>query len=849
MLEAARASRTAGVDVVAGYVETHGRAETDARLEGLPLLPRRSVEYKGARLSEFDLDGALARRPGLLLVDELAHTNAPGSRHAKRWQDVLELVESGIDVYSTLNVQHLESLNDVVAQITGVIVRETLPDSVLEQADEIELVDLPAPELLKRLEEGKIYIPEQAGRAARGFFRPGNLIALRELALRRTADRVDAQMRDYRRDHSIGKTWHVAERLLVCVGRSPFSAQLVRATARLAARLEAEWIAAYVEIPGSAADARVLSTLRLAEELGGKTVTLSGSPPSEALIRYARSNNVSKIVTGKPRVALWRRLWRGSLVDDLLRDSGDIEIVAMQGGGEAKEDGRPAKPDPPLPLRDYLYAGAVVAVCTAVSLLFRDSLGLANLVMFYLLGEVAVAMRSSRRIAFFASVLSVLAFDFFCVPPYLTLAVSDYQYLITFAVMLTVALVISSLTVRMRAQAARAVDREARTQALYAFTRELAGEPKVFEVARRAAELTSEAFGSPVMILLPEDGRITFRRRTSDRPIAPVAEEGIAQWAFDHDQKAGQGTATLAAATALYLPMKFSGPAMGVMAIVPSTPELTSSPEQINQLEIFASQAALALERTSSAAAVRDAELRVRTEEMRSALLSTVSHDLRTPLASITGAATSLLDHGGQLPDTARRELLESIADEAERLGRLLNNLLEMTRLEAGTVELRRDWHSIEEIAGATLRRLARPLAGHTVSTSLPEDLPLVKVDDVLIEQLMANLLENAAKYAPPGTSIEIAAEAAPGGEAVVLEVRDRGPGFDERDVSRLFEKFYRGKTGSGAGGGARGVGLGLAIAQAIVHAHGGAIEAMNRPGGGAVIRVSLPAAAERPAA
>ena len=767
MLEAARARQAAGIDVVAGYVETHGRADTEAKTAGLNQLPRRMISYKGAALPEFDLDAALARRPGLLLVDELAHTNAPGSRHAKRWQDVLELVESGIDVYSTLNVQHLESLNDVVAQVTGIVVRETVPDSVLDEADEIELVDLPAPELLKRLAEGKVYLPEQAGRAAHSFFRPGNLIALREMALRRTADRVDAQMRDYRRDHSISANWPVTERLMVCVGRSPFSGQLVRATARLAARLEAGWIAAYVEQPGAAADlepvrARVLETLRLAEQLGAKTVTLSGSRAADALLRYARSNNVSKIVVGKPGEPLWRRLVRGSLVDELLGDSGDIEIYAIHGGAAGEDATAPSasSPHPPTPTRAYWLAIAVVALCTALCLPLRPWLEPTNLVMVYLLGVVAVASRSTRRIAFLTSVLSVAAFDYFCVPPYFTLVVADYQYLVTFAVMLTVALIVSSLTVRIRDQAARAVDREARTQALYGFTRELAAQPRVFDVASRAAELTSEAFRCPAMILLPEARRITFRRRTSTQPIAPLTEEGIAQWAFDHDQKAGHGTGTLSSATALYLPLKFSGPVVGVLALVPSSPELTSSPEQVNHLEIFAAQAALAMERTAQAAAVREAELRMRTEEMRSSLLSAVSHDLRTPLASITGAATSLLDQGDRLLPDTRRELLESIADEAERLGRLVNNLLEMTRLESGAIELRRDWHSIEEIAGATLRRLAKPLAHHFVKTSLPATLPLVLVDDVLIEQLMTNLLENAAKYTPPGSEIEIAAEA-----------------------------------------------------------------------------------------
>ncbi len=843
MLLAARAHQQAGTGVLVGYVETHGRKETEAVLEGLPVLPRRIVAYKGANLPEFDLDAALSRKPGLLLVDELAHTNAPGSRHAKRWQDVLELIESGIDVYTTLNVQHLESLNDVVAQVTGVLVRETLPDSVLEQADEIELIDLPADELLKRLADGKVYIADQAQRAAQGFFRPGNLIALREMALRRTADRVDAQMRDYRRSHSIQSTWPVSERLLVCVGPSPFSSQLVRATARLAVRLEAEWIAVFVEMPGHAEQpeqvrGRVLAALRLAEQLGGKTATISGFNPAAALLQYARASNITTIVVGKPREALWRRALRNSLVDDLMRDSGDIEIFAIKGEGDSSKAAAPgvtlAQLGPPS-VSDHLMAAGVVALCTLVSLIFRDLLEPVNLAMFYLLGVVIVAMRARlRRTALFASVLGVAAFDFFCVPPYNTFAVSDYQYVVTFVGMLIVGLIIGNLTVKVRAQMASAVDRDTRTQALYRFTRELAGESHPFEIARRATTLAAAALQCPIMICLPEEGRVSFKRRTTDQPLVPTSEEAIAQWAFDHDQRAGKGTGTLSGASALYVPLKGSREMLGVMVVIPRDEEMTSSPERLNQLEMFASQTALAIERVGTAAAVRESEVRMRTEEMRSSLLSAVSHDLRTPLASITGAATSLIDHAGTFSEETRKELLESISDEAERLGRLVNNLLEMTRLDAGTIDIHRDWHSVEEIAGSTLNRLAKVLSEHPVKTSIPDSLPLVRVDDVLIEQVFANLLENAAKYTPAGTEIEVAALAE--GDTVAVEVRDNGPGFQDREVSRVFEKFYRGKTD-----GARGVGLGLAISQAIVHAHGGKIEAANRPGGGAMIRFTLP--------
>jgi two-component system sensor histidine kinase KdpD len=830
MLQAARAQRDAGVDVVVGYVETHGRAETEAQLGGLEVLPRLAIAYKGATLPEFDLDAALRRRPGLLLVDELAHTNAPGSRHAKRWQDVLELVESGVDVYTTVNVQHLESLNDVVAQITGVIVRETVPDSVLDQADEIELIDLPADELLRRLEEGKVYIADQAARAARNFFRPGNLIALREMALRRTAERVDAQMRAYRQTHSIGNTWPVAERLLVCVGPSPFSAQLVRATARLAGRLGAAWTAVFVETPEyggmpEAARARVAGALRLAEQLGGNTITLTAVGVSAAVLHYARSSNVTTIVTGKPAGALWRRSLFPSLVDDLMRDSGDIEIHALRPPPEAQGAVAP-RVSQPVAAKDHVAAMAVVAVCVGLSLAMREWLAPANLVMIYLLGVVAVSLFARRQVALLTAVVSVAAFDFFCVPPYLTFAVSDYQYLVTFGAMLTVGLTISGLTVKLRGQAARAIDRETRTQALYRFTRELAAEGEIFALARRATELVHEAFQSPAMIVLAERGHVHFRRRTTDQAIAPATEESIAQWAFDHGQMAGRGTDTLSGATALYLPLR----GHGVLAIA-------AGPEQQAQLELFAYQTALALDRVQAAKAARESEVRIKTEEMRSGLLSAVSHDLRTPLASITGAATSLLGQGEKFSAETRQELLESIADEAERLGRLVNNLLEMTRLDSGTAPVARDWYSVEEIVGATLQRLTKILAKHPVTTRLPEDLPLVYVDEVLIGQVLANLLENAAKYTPAGTAIEIAASAE--GDTVTVAVSDLGPGFAADDVGRVFEKFYRGRAD-----GVRGVGLGLAIAQAIVTAHGGRMEAANRPEGGAQIRFTLAASA-----
>ncbi len=847
MLEAARWQKKAGVDAVAGVVETHKRKETEALLEGLEVLPRRAVSHRGVTLEEFDLDGALARKPELLLVDELAHTNAPGSRHTKRWQDVLELVDAGIAVYTTLNVQHLDSLNDIIAQVTGVSVRETIPDSVLDRADEIELVDLPVDELRRRMEEGKVYIPDQAQRAMASFFRPGNLIALREMALRRTADRVDAQMRSYRRDHAIESTWPVMERLIVSVGPSPFSAKLIRAAKRMAERLQAEWIAAFVETPGFAsapaeARERVLSSLRLAEQLGAETVTLAGTNIAESLLRYAQSRNVSKIVIGKQAAPLWKRLLRGSVLDDLIAASGEIEVYAISGepGPPLRVAPRPGRPGSP-PWREYAAAGAVVAVCTVASVALRATLNPVNLVMLYLLGVVAIAVRSSRRVALLASVLSVAVFDFFCVPPYLTFAVSDYEYVVTFAVMLVVAVIISDLTVRIRMQAAHAVDREARTHALYRLTRELTGEHRDFDAARIAGEITHEVFGAKAVLFLPEsEGKISFRRRTTDELPVPRSEEGVAQWVFDHSEKAGKGTDTLPGATALYLPLRGARQVLGVMAVIPEDEALAASPEQMHLLEIFATQVALSMERSHAAAEAQDARLRIETEQMRNSLLSAVSHDLRTPLASITGAASSLLSHGSQLDPATRKDLLEGIAQEAQRLARLVNNLFEMTRLESGVVEVKRDWHSLEEIIGAALTRLEPQMGKRPVAIRLPPDLPLISVDDVLLEQVFVNLFENAAKYTPEGS--EIAVSAALEDDRVLIEVMDRGPGFAPGEEKRIWDKFYRGPAE-----GVRGAGLGLSICRAIVLAHGGSIDARNREGGGAAIRIQLPTGGRPP--
>ncbi len=842
MLEAARAKRQEGVDVVVGLVESHGRKEIEALLQGgLDVLDRRSVPYHNVTLQEFDLDAALQRRPGLLLVDELAHTNAPDSRHAKRWQDVQELLESGIDVYTTLNVQHLESLNDIIAQITGVTVRETLPDSTLEMADEVELIDLPPQDLLNRLAEGKVYLPQQAQRAMENFFRVPNLTVLRELALRVTADRVNAQVQSIRQVEAAGKTWPTVERLLVCVGPSPTSSKLIRAARRLATSLRAEWIVLYVETPAQlrlppAQRDRVIQHLRLAEQLGAESITLSGQKLAEEIINYARARNVTKIVIGKPVRPRWKDWLLGSPVDDLVRSSGDIDIYVMRGDGGQVDSAGP----PPIPTKprwdEYGFALAATAASTAVAWLIFPRLGLVNLVMVYLLGVVAVAAKTHRGPSILASVLSVVAFDFCFVQPQFSLTVSDTEYLFTFGVMLLVALVISHLTIRTREQAEMARLRERRTATLHALSQHLARTRGTDDLLRVAVQHIGEIFESQVVALLPDekgDLRVVAGNAAAWEPDAK--ERSVAHWVYDLGQMAGRGTQTLSLAQALYVPLRASGIPLGVLAVRPADPNRLLIPEQMHLLEAFTNQTALALERGQLEVRARQAQVQVEAERLRSSLLSSVSHDLRTPLATITGSASTILESGeGMKPETLR-QLARDIYEEGDRLSRLINNLLQMTRLQAGAAKVQKQPQALEEVVGVVLGRLSNRLCGRDVQVHLPPDLPMVPLDEVLMEQVFLNLLDNAVKYTPPGSAIALAAWA--DGQDVVVEVADRGEGLDASDLDKVFDIFYRGRKQAGNSG----AGLGLAICRGIVQAHGGRIWAMNRPEGGVAFRFTLP--------
>ncbi|HET9929509.1 MAG TPA: sensor histidine kinase KdpD [Polyangiaceae bacterium] len=846
MLEVARSElEREKRDVVIGVVETHGRYETGALVLGMELLPRRTSSYRGIELSEFDLDAALARRPELILMDELAHTNAEGGRHPKRWQDVDELLDAGIDVFSTMNVQHLESLNDVIAKITGVHVRETVPDSVLEAAHDIKLVDLPPDDLLERLREGKVYVPAQAQRAIENFFRKGNLIALRELALRHTAERVDAQMRAYRSAQGIEQTWAATEQLVVAVSPSPYSARLIRAARRMASALHARWFAVYVEpervarLP-KAAQQRLSENLRLATQLGAEVVTLLGNDASVEILRFARERNITKIIVGKP-VAHGALQWlRGSLVDRLVRESGDIDVYVTAGDVEAEPTTRDA-PTLPKPRASGMAAAVVtVVLATGVSWALFGRQQLADVVMIYLLGIVLVSVRTGLTTSLFAALLSVAAFDFIFIPPYFTFAIADFRHAVTFVVMFLVAVLLSGLTQRVRHQAARAREREQRTLALYALTRELAGAQDSAAVTEITARHLEQAFQCRVSVFTPgASGKLERNYASKGSEGELDRDASISQWVFYNKQEAGLGTRTLPSSSTLYVPLMASGSLVGVLGLTPEAPDRFDSVEQRRQVDALAVQMALALERARLADETERARREVEAEQLRSALLSSVSHDLRTPLAVIRGAADALLDARTPYEGTTRIELTRTILDEALRLTRLIKNLLDMTRLQAGAMSVKKEWVPLEELIGGALERLSAAIGKREIQVQLPPELLLVHCDASLLEQALINLLENALKYSEG--AIEVSASQQEG--EVLAAIADRGPGIPVGAETQVFEKFHR----AGREGSPGGVGLGLAICRGIIAAHGGRIWVQNREGGGAVFKFTLPNDARAP--
>lgn len=823
MLIAARQLKASGVDVVAGVVETHGRAETQAQLQDVPVLPLAQVQARGRTLPEFDLDGALRRRPALILVDELAHSNAPGSRHPKRWQDVEELLDAGIDVYTTLNVQHLESLNDVVGGITGIRVNETLPDTFFDRADEVVLVDTPADELIERLKAGKVYLPAQAERAARNFFRKGNLMALRELALRRTADRIEDDVQAYRVNQAIDPVWKTEAALLCCIGPQEGTDRVVRSAARLAQQLAVAWHAVYVETPalqrlGSAQRERILQTVKLAEELGATTAVLSGQGVADALVEHARHHNLSKIVMGhnRPR-SWWQRQTLGQRLAELAPEFDLIEI-----GQDQRRETVAADPDAAAAATrefslqgqvGYAAAAVLCGVTTLVSMPLQPIFDLANIVMLFLLAVVGVAVRYGRGPAVLAAFLNVAAFDFFFVPPHLSFAVSDFQYLLTFVVMLVVGLVIGQMTAGLRYEARIASHREARSRALFEVARELSSvllTEQCVEIVERS--IAREFRGRAHVLLLDLDDQLQMPKSA---PNDASLDIGTARWALDHNDAAGLGTDTLPGSAWLYLPLKAPMRTRGVLAVQPEQPRLLMIPEQRRQLETFAVLSAIALERVHYVDVAQHATVQMESERLRNSLLSALSHDLRTPLAALYGLSDMLVSSTQGLPQDAR-DTAQAVSAAARRMNAMVNNLLDMARLQSGSVRLNRQWQPIEEVIGSALQSLGPVLSEHHVAVELAADLPLVNFDAVLIERVFANLLENAGKYTPAGSRIVIAARVS--GPDLLVSVEDDGPGLPPGREEALFQKFARGQNESAT----TGVGLGLAICRAIVQAHEG---------------------------
>ena len=847
MLSAARAAREQGSDVIIGVIETHGRAETEALVAGLERLPLKEVPYRDRLLKEFDLDGALARRPQLVLVDELAHSNVAGSRHPKRWQDVDELLAAGIDVWSTMNVQHLESLNDVVSGITGIRVWETVPDKVFDETDEVVIVDLPPDELLQRLKDGKVYLPQQAAAAVRNFFRKGNLIALRELALRRTADRVDDEMLRYRRDLAVAPVWQTRESLLLCIGPDERSEKLVRSAARMAAQLGVPWHCIFVETPqlqrlADASRQRVLKMLKVAEEAGAITATLSARGLATSIVRYAHEHNLSRVVLGRDTHRL-PRPWRQTLAEAVGAQGSDLDVIqiALPPQDHRSRSARPAPAGDADPAsaalaargRPYAFSAAICALATLLTAPLHSVLDLANIVMVFLLAVVLVAVRYGRGPAVLAAFISVAAFDFFYVPPRFTFSVGDAQYLLTFAVMLVVALVIGQLTAGLKFQAQVATEREERVGALYAMSRDLSGALMAEQIAEIAARfMRSEFEAGAALLVVDEQDRIGAPLPQALLPAG--IDAGIAQWAFDHGEPAGQGTGTLPGSPLLYVPLKAPMRMRGVLVIAPRNPARLIGPEQRRLLETCASLLAISLERIHYVDVAQSTTVQMESERLRNSLLAAISHDVRTPLAALVGMAESLAVMQPP-PSGAQAEVVAAMRDAAQRMSALVNNLLDMARLQSGPVQLNRQWQPLEEVVGSSIKAMGGVLDSQRVRVTLPEDLPLLHIDAVLIERVLCNLLENAVKYTPPGSAIEIGASAS--SDAVTVTVDDRGPGLPKGREEAVFQLFERGRKESTTPG----VGLGLAICRAIVQAHGGTIRGETRPQGGARFSFELP--------
>lgn len=822
MLAAAHQRKAEGVDVVVGCAETHRRAETEAMLAGLEVVPLKSVVHRGIALEEMDIDALLTRKPQLALVDELAHTNAPDSRHPKRYQDVEELLEAGIDVYTTLNIQHLESLNDIVAQITSIKVRETVPDRVIDEAYAIELIDLPPEELLQRLREGKVYIPEQASRAMDGFFKAGHLIALREIAMRRAAERVEDHMRAFMQSQDISGPWPTKERVLVCVSPSVLADKLVRAARRLADELNAEWFALYVEPPNSARlpiDAReqVLNSLQLAESLGARIATLPSNAIADTIIDFAVKHHITKIVLGKPVRHGWMERFRDTLTEQIVRKSRDIDLYIVTSEVQTNTSRYAPRVEPERSWKPYAQGFLLSVITTLLCVPMHFWISPTNLVMLYLLTVVVAAIRLGLRPAILTAFFSVVAFDVFFVPPQFTLVVADTEYILTFIGLFVVGTVISSLVASTKDQAKAAQRRESENAMLYALSRELSSAESIDTIIAVVLRGISETFGRHAVLFLSKDDRLNLTAATPGLLLSEH-DRAVAVWTYEKGEPAGRGTSTLSATEMRFMPLKTSHGTLGALGVKPQEADDYLSPERRRLLETFANLAAQAIERAQLNQQASQLEVLQVTERLQTALLNSISHDLRTPLVSITGTLSSLRDQASQLNEQARQSLVETALGEAERLNQLVGNLLDMTRLESGGMQLRVEPCDIQDLIGSALAALTPRLLQRDIRIDLDPALPLIPMDFVLMRQVMVNLIDNSIKYSPNGSLIEVKASLLL--REFQLEVVDQGIGIPEQDLQKVFDKFYRVQRTESI----TGTGLGLAICKGIVEAHGGKI-------------------------
>ncbi|MEA2736717.1 MAG: two-component system, OmpR family, sensor histidine kinase KdpD [Acetobacteraceae bacterium] len=845
MLSAAQTRRRENVDVVIGVVETHGRAETEALTTGLEIIPRRTIAYRERTLTEMDLDAILARRPRLVLVDELAHSNAPGSRHPKRYLDVEELLAAGIDVYTTLNIQHVESLNDVVAKITRIRVRETVPDSVIERADDIELIDLTPEDLIQRLKDGKVYVPAQAERAVRHYFAPGNLTALRELALRRTAQRVDNQMVDYMRSHAIEGPWPAGERVLVCIQGGANATAVVRHAKRLADQLRAPWTAINVETTratrtSAAEQDAVVAALRLAQRLGAEPVLIPGQDVADTVIDYARANNVTHLIVGKSNRSGWRQFLFGSITQRLINRAGGINIHVIEAPPERTDGALPApvaEPTGAFNPRPYAIATLVVLLAIPVAIGLHTLLSIANVALVFLTAILISAVLEGLGPSLLACFVALLAYNFFFLPPLYTFTIADPENVVALFFFAVVAIIASNLAARVRGQALSARLRARQTDDLYQFSRKLSVAVTLDDLLWATAHQIALMLKVRVVLLLPENGSIALRAGFPPEDMLDDADLAAAKWSWEKNHIAGRGSDTLPGAKWLFQPMRTGRGPLGVVGIIRDDPGPLLTPDQQRLLDALADQAALAIERVNLARDLHLARLQVETDRLRSALLTSISHDLRTPLASILGSATSLRSQDAILDQSTKDSLLGTIIEESDRLNRFIGNLLDMTRLESGALKPRTGLNELSDVIGSTLRRASKILAAHRIEVDLAPGLPLVALDMVLFEQVLFNLLDNAAKHAPAGSLITIQASAE--GDTVTLRIMDEGEGIPPGDVDRIFEKFYR---SGGADRRRAGTGLGLAICRGFVEAMDGTISAQNRSDRrGAAFVITLP--------